>query len=125
VAGCGAVVQKPDVHCSPGPHDVPSPTGLTATVHPPAWHVCELAHESPASQAEPSAFVVTTHPLAGLHPALWQSFGAVHVTGFVPMHVPPWQASVCVHALPSLQVVPSGEAGLVHAPDEGSQAPAT
>ena len=31
---------------------------------------------------------------------------AVQTTGFDPVQVPPWQVSVCVHMLPSLQVVP-------------------
>ena len=36
-------------------------------------------------------------------PATWHWSCAVHVTGFVPVHVPDWHASVCVHAFPSLQ----------------------
>jgi hypothetical protein len=40
--------------------------------------------------------------------------------------VPAWQVSVCVQALPSLHVVPSGFAdGAAHRPDAGSQVPAT
>jgi hypothetical protein len=31
--------------------------------------------------------------------------GALHIFGFDPMHTPFWQVSVCVHMLPSLQVV--------------------
>jgi hypothetical protein len=30
----------------------------------------------------------------------------VQVTGFVPLQTPAWQVSVCVQALPSLQVEP-------------------
>jgi hypothetical protein len=31
----------------------------------------------------------------------------MQVRGFVPRHTPPWQLSVWVHALPSLQEAPS------------------
>ena len=48
-------------------------------------------------------------PVAGLHvPASWHWSLAVQTTGFEPVHVPLWQVSVCVQALPSLQVVPFG-----------------
>jgi|HubBroStandDraft_4_1064222.scaffolds.fasta_scaffold675216_2 hypothetical protein len=40
-------------------------------------------------------------------PTRWHASLAVQVTGFDPVHTPAWQVSVCVHALPSLQVVPS------------------
>jgi hypothetical protein len=33
-------------------------------------------------------------------------------TGFWPVHTPAWQVSVWLHALPSLQPVPSAFAGL-------------
>jgi hypothetical protein len=41
------------------------------------------------------------------------------------VHVPAWQLSLCVQALPSLQLVPFGAAGLEHAPVVESHAPAT
>jgi hypothetical protein len=47
------------------------------------------------------------------------------VTGFDPVQVPPWHASVCVHALPSLHAVPSAAVGFEHAPLLGLQVPAT
>src|SRR3989442_625567 len=43
--------------------------------------------------------------------------------GIVPVHTPAWQESVRVQALPSLQAVPSGFAGLEQAPVAGSQVP--
>jgi len=39
------------------------------------------------------------------------------------LHAPLWHVSVCVHALPSLQVVPFAAAGFEHWPLEGSHAP--
>jgi hypothetical protein len=36
-------------------------------------------------------------------PTPWHWSDAVQVIGFAPVHVPPWQVSVCVQALPSLQ----------------------
>jgi hypothetical protein len=41
------------------------------------------------------------------------------------VHVPATQVSICVHALASLHVVPSGRGGFEHAPVAGSQLPAT
>jgi hypothetical protein len=46
------------------------------------------------------------------------------VTGFDPVQVPFWQASVCVHALPSLHVVPFAATGFEHWPLLGLQVPA-
>ncbi len=48
------------------------------------------------------------------------------VTGLLPVQVPLWQLSVCVHALPSLHVVPFGAfVAAEHWPVDGSQVPAT
>jgi hypothetical protein len=58
-------------------------------------------------------------------PATWHASLAVHVTGFEPAHAPAWHVSVFVHALPSLQAVPSGAAGFEQAPVEGLHVPAT
>ena len=40
----------------------------------------------------------------------------MQTTGLAPVHVPLWQVSVCVQALPSLHVVPFGLAGFEQAP---------
>jgi len=64
-------------------------------------------------------------PVDGLHvPAVWQESDAVHVTGFVPVHVPLWHESVCVHALLSLHVVPFAATGFEQMPVEGLHVPA-
>jgi hypothetical protein len=47
------------------------------------------------------------------------------MTGFVPVHVPPWQVSVCVQALPSLHAVPFAAGGFEHWPLDGLHVPAT
>ncbi len=49
----------------------------------------------------------------------------MHVTGFDPTHVPFWQVSVCVHAFPSLHVVPFDAMGFEQVPVDGSHVPAT
>ena len=79
---------SPVVHALPSPHAVPS--GAAGFVH---WPV--LAEQTPAA---------------------WHSSLAVHVTGFDPVHVPLWQVSVCVQALPSLHDVPFGAAGFEQVP---------
>ena len=64
-------------------------------------------------------------PFEGLQvPTLWHWSLAVQVTGFEPVQVPAWQVSVCVQALPSLQEVPFGTAGLGQEPVEELQVPA-
>src|SRR3989442_580171 len=52
------------------------------------------------------------------------SFALLHTTAFEPTQTPAWQASVCVQALASSQRAPLGWAGLLQAPDAGSQVPA-
>jgi hypothetical protein len=42
----------------------------------------------------------------------------------LPLQLPLWQVSVCVHAFPSLQAVPLGLLGLEQAPVAGLQVPA-
>jgi len=41
-----------------------------------------------------------------------------------PVQTPPWQASLCVHRLPSLQAVPFGLAGFEQTPVDGLHVPA-
>ena len=65
-----------------------------------------------------AAFGFEHWPLAGSHvPATWHWSLAVHVTGFPPVHVPLWKASVFVHALWSSHVVPSVAFASTHAPE--------
>jgi hypothetical protein len=54
-------------------------------------------------------------------PALWHWSVAVQTTGSTPLHTPPWQVSVWVHALPSLQAVPLGLGDASHLPVEALQ----
>src|SRR5439155_1557321 len=100
-------------------------TGLVP-VHTPARQVSVRVQAVPSSQAAPSGFAGLEHvPVAGSHePAAWHCSAAAQTTGFVPVHVPAWQVSVRVQALPSSQVAPSGFAGLEHVPVAGSQVPA-
>jgi hypothetical protein len=77
-------------------------------VQVPLWHVSVCVHAFPSLQVVPLVlFVGDEHtPVDVLHvPESWH-WSAVHTTGFVPVHVPLWHVSVCVHAFPSLQVVP-------------------
>jgi len=48
---------------------------------------------------------------------------APHTTGLLPTHEPAMQLSTMVHALPSLQAVPSGLPGLEHMPVAALQVP--
>src|SRR3989442_1398430 len=58
-------------------------------------------------------------------PATWHWSEAVQTTGLDPVHVPLWQVSVWVQALPSLHALPSGLGGFEHRPVPVSQIPAT
>jgi len=58
-------------------------------------------------------------------PATWHWSSAAQTTALLPLHVPLWQVSVWVQALPSLHVVPFGAAGLEHWPVLALQVPAT
>jgi hypothetical protein len=91
-----------------------------------------LLHLSPLVQALPSVHGVSSAlfgfeqtPVAGSQlPAAWHWSLAMHVTGLAPLHTPATHESVFVHALPSLQAVPSALAGFEQAPVLASQLPA-
>src|SRR5207247_1828507 len=95
-------------------------------VHVPAWQVSVRVQALPSLQAAPSGFAGSEHvPVAGSQAAAeWHWSAAAQTTRFVPVHVPAWQVSVRVPAVPSLQAAPSGFAGLEHVPVAGSQVPA-
>jgi hypothetical protein len=94
--------------------------------HVPAAHVYAWKHGLLPVHEEPSvAFGLEHVPVVGSQvPAAWHWSSAVQATGFEPLHVPLWQVSLCVHALPSLQTVPFEEAGFEHVPELGSHVPA-
>ena len=84
----------------------------------PPWHVSVGVQTLESSQEVPFGFAGAVHaPVLGRQtPAVWHWSWAVQITGFFPVQVPPWQVSVCVHPLPSLQAVSSAFAGFEHAP---------
>jgi len=92
-------------------------TGLDPT-HAPDWQASVWVHALPSLQPVPSAATGFGQvPLLGSQvPCVWHWSLAVHVTGLEPVQVPDEHTSVCVHALPSLQPVPSAAGGLEHAP---------
>src|SRR5437773_994503 len=100
-------------------------TGFAPT-QAPAWQVSVCVHALASLQLVPLGLAgLLQAPDAGSQvPAVWHWLAAVHTTGFVPMQLPASPVSLCVHALPSLQLVPLGLAGLLQAPDAGLQAPA-
>jgi hypothetical protein len=100
-------------------------TGLAA-VHVPAWQLSPSVHALPSLQPVPFASAGFEHaPVLGSHePAAWHWSLAAQETGLPPVHVPPWQLSPRVHALPSLQPVPFASAVFEHAPVPGLHEPA-
>jgi hypothetical protein len=109
-------------HWSPSGHVTDGPPRQT-----PARQASDWVQAFPSEQDVPSvAAGLLQVPELGLQvPATWHWSRAAQVTGLAPTQAPPWQASVCVQALPSEQEVPSAAAGLLQAPDAGSQVPAT
>src|SRR5438552_3558169 len=100
-------------------------TGLAPT-QAPAAQVSVRVQALPSSHGAPLCWAgLLQAPVVGSQvPAVWHWSAAVHTTGFAPTQAPAWQVSVCVQALASLQLVPLGLAGLLQAPDAGSQVPA-
>jgi phosphoglycerate dehydrogenase-like enzyme len=96
-------------------------------VHAPPWHDSPCVHALPSLHVVPFVAVgFEQAPVLVLHvPGTWHWSLAAHVTGFDPVQIPAWHASLCVHALPSLQVVPSEALGLEHAPVLVLHVPAT
>src|SRR5437867_2897287 len=100
-------------------------TGLAPTQLP-FWQVSVCVQALPSLQAVLLVlFVGAEHtPVAGLQvPGSWHWF-AVQTTGLAPTQLPFWHVSVCVQALPSLQVallvaLPGSE----HTPVAGLQVP--
>jgi hypothetical protein len=94
--------------------------------HTPFWQLSLCVHALPSLQTVPlTAFGFEHEPVVGSQmPATWHWSEAVQVTRLVPTHAPPKQVSTCVHALPSLQAVPSSAVGFEHKPLAGSQMPA-
>ena len=65
-------------------------------------------------------------PVPGSHATPWHwSLAGGHVTGLLPVQTPDWHVSVCVHAFPSLQLVPLLAFGFEHRPVLVLQVPAT
>jgi hypothetical protein len=97
-----------------------------APVQVPAWQVSVCVQAFPSLHDDPSVLVGFEHtPVLVLQvPAVWHWSGAAQVTGLAPVHVPAWQVSVCVHALPSLHEVPLTFAGFEHTPVLVLQVPA-
>ena len=56
-------------------------------------------------------------------PTEWHWSRAVQTTGLEPVQVPFWQLSVCVQALPSLQVIPLDLGGFEQLPVPVSHVP--
>jgi hypothetical protein len=95
-------------------------------VHTPVWHASVWVHALPSLQVVPfAALGFEQVPVLVLHvPARWHWSLAVQVTA-VPPHTPAVHASLVVHALPSLQVVPFDAVGFEQVPVLVLHVPAT
>src|SRR2546430_916892 len=67
--------------------------------------------------------LVCTQPLVGSHASLVHTLPSSQLGAGPPAQAPARQVSLSVQALPSLQAVPSGAAGLPQTPVAGSQLP--
>jgi hypothetical protein len=94
-------------------------------VQTPAWHVSVCVQALPSSHGVSFALATGAEhcPVVELQvPGVWQS-SAEQTTGFVPVHTPAWQVSVCVQRSPSSHCVPSMSIGFEQTPVAGSQTP--
>ena len=79
-------------------------TGVPPPPHTPAVQNSPPVHALLSLHAEPLALVAWPHaPVLGVHVPVWHESEAGHTLGFEPMQTPPWQTSVSVQALLSLQ----------------------
>ena len=101
-------------------------TGFDPT-HEPAWQVSVWVQALLSLHAVPFGFGVAAEhmPVSGMQvPGLlhWSPF--VQMTGLLPTQEPAWQVSACVHALLSLQAVPSAfGVAAEHIPVSGMHVP--
>jgi hypothetical protein len=91
----------------------------------PDWQESLCVHALPSEHVAPSALAgFEQTPVVALQvPTEWHWSWALHVTGLAPTHVPAWQLSLCVQALPSEQLVPSVLGGFEQTPVAGAQVP--
>src|SRR5204863_57268 len=87
----------------------------------PATHWSPVEQICPSLQLVPSAFGPTVHsPVVTSQLTIsWHWSSPAQLAGGVPPHTPAWHTSPTVHALPSLQLLPSASAGFEQAPVAG------
>jgi hypothetical protein len=74
-------------------------------VHEPETHASPTVQNRPSSQV--AVLFPWTHPVPGLHESSVQALPSSQLGAAPPTHVPLSQASLVVHAFPSVQVLPS------------------
>jgi hypothetical protein len=67
---------------------------------------------------------VKVHPVAGAQPSTVHPLLSLQASAGPPVHVPPTQVSLVVHAFPSLHVVPFGFTGFEQVPVDAEHVPA-
>jgi hypothetical protein len=89
----------------PAPPIPPRPPSSMKGMQLPPW-------QAPPWQAVPSGWDGVAHAPVCVSqvPATWHSSRAAHTVGLPPTHTPAWQASIVVHASPSLHGVPVSSA---------------
>jgi hypothetical protein len=94
-------------------------------VQTPAWQVSVCVHALSSLHGALFGFAGSEQtPVAGLHvPTSWHWSFALQTTASAPVQTPAWQVSLCVQALPSLQVVSFGFGGFEHWPVAGLHVP--
>ena len=90
----------------------------------PDWQVSVPLHTFPSLHDVPLSTGAYTHPVVGLQLSAVQGLPSLQVTAW-PEQTPPWQVSLVVQALPSLQALPLIFTGFEHIPVLESQVPTT
>jgi hypothetical protein len=107
------LLQTPAWH---GPFSAEQSTAVPTQA--PAWHLSDVVQLLASLHVVPFGAAGFEHapvPVSQV-PATWHWSLAVHTTGFVPVQVPDWHVSVCVHALPSLHALPFAFGGFEQTP---------
>jgi len=93
-------------------------SGVPVRQVPVALQTSEPLQTFPSEQLVPVATATCVTPVWGLQPSVVHGLASSVATGLPTVHVPDWQVSSAVHALPSLHELPFAFTGLEQRPLE-------
>jgi hypothetical protein len=88
--------------------------GAVPAAQLPVWQVSEPLHALPSVHDVPFVTAVFWHPVEALQVSVVHTFESLQLGGVPAIHVPLWQVSAPLHALPSVHEVPFASAVFWH-----------